>query len=131
MPAKIFLSKSLLKCTYPFHPVLIAHPFHVRDAIFVLSSVLQSGNVQKSLELAQNNKNFGPTIAKIFGTGNEESLRNHNFQRRGPIGLCFILKVNEVLRLGHTQIFISTARICAEEGFGRRSTVRKSLQEAF
>ena len=41
---------------YPFHPVLIAHPFHVRDAIFVLSSVFQSGNVKKSLELGPNQK---------------------------------------------------------------------------
>ena len=30
---------------YPFHPVLIAHLFHVRDVIFVQSSVVQCGNV--------------------------------------------------------------------------------------
>ena len=30
---------------YLFHPVLIAHLFHVRDVIFVQSSVGQCGNV--------------------------------------------------------------------------------------
>ena len=30
---------------YLFHPVLSAHLFHARDAIFVLTSVVQRGNV--------------------------------------------------------------------------------------
>ena len=44
MPAKIFSLEISVK-VYLFHPVLIAHLFHVRDAIFVQSSVVQRGNV--------------------------------------------------------------------------------------
>ena len=41
---KYFSLKTSIQ-VYLFHPVLIAHLSHVRDAIFVQSSAVQCGNV--------------------------------------------------------------------------------------
>ena len=45
---RFFSLEISVKVFHLFHPVLIAHLFHVRDAIFVQSSVVQCGNIPVS-----------------------------------------------------------------------------------
>ena len=45
VPAKVFSLEISIKVFHLIHPVLIDNLFHVRDTIFVQSSVVQCGNV--------------------------------------------------------------------------------------